>query len=87
MPSPAQPRIQQRTVAVPDPVVKVLLGLGGVMVDGCGTAGPTLPVAAGWDGLCVLAHQVAVAVRTASSPVGGTDLGALLLAVQKRNRS
>ena len=51
LPSPTQPHIQQRTVAVPDPVVKVLLGLGGVMVDGCEAAGPTLPVAVGWDAI------------------------------------
>ena len=87
LPSPAQPRVLQRSpvaslvaclvqpqhvvegsrdagaTATPDLVVKVLLGLGHVVVDGCGAVDPLL-VAPGWDGLLVLAHQVAAAVRT-----------------------
>ena len=49
--------------AASDLVVKVLLGLGRVVVDGCDAVDPLL-VAPGWDGLLVLAHQVAAAVRT-----------------------
>ena len=87
LPSPAQPRVLQRSPVAslvaslvqpqhvversrdasaatsPDLLVKVLLGLGHVVVDGCDTVDPLL-VAAGWDGLLVLAHQVAAAVRT-----------------------
>ena len=88
LPSPAQPRILQRTAAAPDPIYHQspawIWWRNGRWLRNRG-AHPTC--CAGWDGLFVLTHQVAAAVKTAGPLFGGTGLGAHRIAVQKRKRS